>query len=58
MSRGYYIESDSFNPYKNLATEEWLLELVEKQRMPVLFLWQNDKSKRSLRGRIAREEQI
>ena len=44
MNVGYYLESDSYNPYRNLAIEEWLLEIVAKQKIPTLFLWQNDKS--------------
>lgn len=44
MSKGYILESNSYNPYTNLATEKWLMEIVAEQKAPVLFLWQNDKT--------------
>lgn len=35
-----YIESESNNPYKNLALEEWLLNSLEDDEV-ILYLWQN-----------------
>ena len=34
------IESDSTNPYKNLALENWLLDHVAEDEV-ILYLWQN-----------------
>ena len=33
-------ESNSFDPYLNLATEQYLMETVEEDAC-ILFLWQN-----------------
>lgn len=39
---GYYIQSLSYNPYYNLALEDYLVKWCEEQQIPVLYLWQND----------------
>ena len=38
-----YIESKQYNPYPNLALEEYLLNHVEKGEC-ILYLWQNEKT--------------
>lgn len=38
---GYIINSSSNNPYRNLALEEYLLDLCRTERYPILYLWQN-----------------
>lgn len=40
--QGFYIESDTDNPYINLALEEYLLAFCARQECCVLYLWQND----------------
>lgn len=37
----YIFETSEVDPYKNLATEEYLLRLCEKEYSAVLYLWQN-----------------
>ena len=38
----YYLETDSVNPYYNLAFEEYIL--LNKKEGDFLMLWQNDKT--------------
>ena len=37
-------ESKDYNPYKNLALEEYLVERQASLNEPILFIWQNDKT--------------
>ncbi|HCY06179.1 MAG TPA: lipoate--protein ligase [Erysipelotrichaceae bacterium] len=41
ISKIYYIESDSFDPYYNLALEEKLLDICKEEDL-IFYLWQND----------------
>lgn len=43
MMRLYVIESDSIDPYKNLALEEWLLDSLGAEDV-ILYLWQNQQT--------------
>lgn len=42
-SKLYYIETDSFDPYHNIALEEYLLDTLPVNSM-ALYLWQNEKT--------------
>ena len=39
----FFLESDSFDPYENLALEELLLESCGRD-VCILYLWQNQKT--------------
>jgi lipoate-protein ligase A len=39
----HYVVSNQFNPYKNLALEEYLLDTVEEGSC-ILYLWQNERT--------------
>ena len=41
VKRIFFIESDTFNPYKNLAIEEYLMIHVPEDAI-ILYLWQNE----------------
>jgi lipoate-protein ligase A len=43
IEHGRIIHSDSFNPWYNLALEEYLLNNTRKNEV-ILYLWQNDKT--------------
>lgn len=43
INKLYYYESDSFNPYTNLATEKCLLDTLPSDCC-MLYLWQNEKT--------------
>ena len=43
IEHGRIIHSDSFNPWYNLALEEYLLDNTRKNEV-ILYLWQNDKT--------------
>ena len=43
MNNLYYIETESLNPYYNLALEEYLLDTLPADSV-LLYLWQNEKT--------------
>ena len=43
ISKLFYIETDSFDPYHNIALEEYLLDTLPVNSM-TMYLWQNERT--------------
>ena len=41
---GYIMIADCYNPYRNLAIEEYLFEYVAQNNCLIIYIWQNDRT--------------